>query len=204
MQRVSAAFVAFSHGSNDAQKTMGVITAALISYEAATTATAQSFAVPTWVIALSATAMAPGNQLRRLAHHPHDGHAHREVASGGWLRGETAAASVIIAASHVGLPVSTTHVIAGSVMGVGARQRLSAVRWGVAGNMVIAWILTGPITAIIAAMIFFCFVLPRDGRSFQQACATAGLAPAEWPLCASRHHVRLERTSRNVPRIGAR
>jgi PiT family inorganic phosphate transporter len=70
---------------------------------------------------------------------------------------ETAAATVIIAASHVGLPVSTTHVIAGSVMGVGARQRLSAVRWGVAGNMVIAWILTGPITAIIAAVI--CFVL---------------------------------------------
>jgi PiT family inorganic phosphate transporter len=70
---------------------------------------------------------------------------------------QTAAASVILAASHIGLPVSTTHVIAGSVMGVGARQRLSAVRWGVAGNMVVAWVLTGPITAVIAAV--FCFVL---------------------------------------------
>lgn len=157
LQRISSAFVAFSHGSNDAQKTMGVITAALISYEATTTATAQSFAVPTWVIAVSATAMALGTSfggwriirtmgMRIVKMRPVDGFA-----------AQTAAATVIIAASHVGLPVSTTHVIAGSVMGVGARQRLSAVRWGVAGNMVIAWILTGPITAIIAAVI--CFVL---------------------------------------------
>jgi PiT family inorganic phosphate transporter len=157
LQRVSAAFVAFSHGSNDAQKTMGVITAAIISYEAATTATAQAFVVPTWVIALSATAMALGTSfggwriirtmgMRMVKMRPVDGFA-----------AQTAAASVILAASHIGLPVSTTHVIAGSVMGVGARQRLSAVRWGVAGNMVVAWVLTGPITAVIAAV--FCLVL---------------------------------------------
>ena len=157
LQRLSAAFVAFSHGSNDAQKTMGVITAAIISYEAATTATAQSFAVPMWVIALSATAMALGTSfggwriirtmgMRIVKMRPVDGFA-----------AQSAAAAVILAASHIGLPVSTTHVIAGSVMGVGARQRLSAVRWGVAGNMVIAWVLTGPITAIIAAV--FCLIL---------------------------------------------
>jgi PiT family inorganic phosphate transporter len=162
LQRASAAFVAFSHGSNDAQKTMGVITAALISYETATTATAQSFAVPTWVIVVSATAMGLGTSfggwriirtmgMRMVKMRPVDGFA-----------AETAAASVIIAASHVGLPVSTTHVIAGSVMGVGARQRLSAVRWGVAGNMVFAWILTGPITAVIAAV--FCFTLQMVKR----------------------------------------
>ena len=157
LQRVSAAFVAFSHGSNDAQKTMGVITAAIISYEATTTATAQSFAVPLWVIALSATAMGLGTSfggwriirtmgMRMVKLRPVDG-----------FSAETAAAAVILAASHLGLPVSTTHVIAGSVMGVGARHRLSAVRWGVAGNMVIAWVLTGPITAIIAAI--FCLIL---------------------------------------------
>ena len=157
LQRLSAAFVAFSHGSNDAQKTMGVITAAIVSYESATTATAHSFAVPMWVIVLSATAMGLGTSfggwriirtmgMRVVKLRPVDGFA-----------AETAAASVIVAASHLGLPVSTTHVIAGSVMGVGARQRLSAVRWGVAGNMVVAWILTGPITAIIAALL--CLIL---------------------------------------------
>lgn len=157
LQRVSAAFVAFSHGSNDAQKTMGVITAAIISYEATNTATAQSFAVPTWVIVLSATAMGLGTSfggwriirtmgMRMVKLRPVDG-----------FTAESAASAVIIAASHLGLPVSTTHVIAGSVMGVGARQRLSAVRWGVAGNMVVAWIMTGPITAVIAAIL--CLIL---------------------------------------------
>lgn len=157
LQRLSAAFVAFSHGSNDAQKTMGVITAAIISYEATTTATAHSFAVPMWVIALSATAMGLGTSfggwriirtmgMRMVKLRPVDG-----------FSAETAAATVIVVASHLGLPVSTTHVIAGSVMGVGARQRISAVRWGVAGNMVVAWILTGPITAIIAAVL--CLIL---------------------------------------------
>lgn len=157
LQRISAAFVAFSHGSNDAQKTMGVITAAIVSYESTTTVTAHSFAVPVWVIVLSATAMGLGTSfggwriirtmgMRVVKLRPVDGFA-----------AETAAATVIIAASHIGLPVSTTHVIAGSVMGVGARHRISAVRWGVAGNMVVAWILTGPITAVIAAL--FCLIL---------------------------------------------
>lgn len=157
LQRISAAFVAFSHGSNDAQKTMGVITAAILSYESTTTVTAHSFAVPVWVIVLSATAMGLGTSfggwriirtmgMRVVKLRPVDGFA-----------AETAAASIIIAASRVGLPVSTTHVIAGSVMGVGARHRLSAVRWGVAGNMIVAWLLTGPITAVLAALL--CLIL---------------------------------------------
>ncbi|HEX6543064.1 MAG TPA: anion permease [Ktedonobacterales bacterium] len=157
LQRLSAAFVAFSHGSNDAQKTMGVITAAVISYESTTAVTSQSFSVPVWVIVVSATAMGLGTSfggwriirtmgMRMVKLRPVDG-----------FGAETAAASVIIAASHIGLPVSTTHVIAGSVMGVGARHRLSAVRWGVAGNMVVAWVLTGPIAAVIAALL--CFIL---------------------------------------------
>lgn len=149
LQRLSAAFVAFSHGSNDAQKTMGVITAALLAYEGAPASA--TFHVPLWVIVLSATAMGLGTSfggwriiqtlgMRTVKLRPLDGFA-----------AESSSASIILAASGLGLPVSTTHVIAGSVMGVGARQRLSAVRWGVAGNMVIAWILTGPITALLAA-----------------------------------------------------
>ena len=153
LQRISAAFVAFSHGSNDAQKTMGIITAAILTYEGVPLSA--NFSVPIWVILASATAMALGTTfggwriiktmgMRIMKMRPIDGFA-----------AQTAAASVIFTASHLGLPVSTTHVIAGSVMGVGARQRLSAVRWGVAGDMVVAWLLTGPITAVLAAIITF-------------------------------------------------
>lgn len=151
LQRISAGFVAFSHGSNDAQKTMGVITAAVLAYQG--TKVSAKFQVPIWVIILSATAMGLGTSfggwriirtmgMRIVKLRPIDGFA-----------AEAASATVIFSASHFGLPVSTTHVIAGSVMGVGARQRLSAVRWGVAGNMVVAWVLTGPITAALAALI---------------------------------------------------
>ncbi|HEY7350150.1 MAG TPA: inorganic phosphate transporter [Ktedonobacterales bacterium] len=157
LQRVSAAFVAFSHGSNDAQKTMGVITAAVLAYQFGTTPT--KFSVPDWVIILSATAMALGTSfggwriIKTMGMHmvklrPLDGFA-----------AESSSALVIILATKLGLPVSTTHTIAGSIMGVGARQRLSAVRWGVAGNMVFAWLLTGPITAVLAAVIYLLFHL---------------------------------------------
>jgi inorganic phosphate transporter, PiT family len=152
MQRVSAASVAFSHGSNDAQKTMAVITAALLSYQAQGAPPAK-FVVPIWVVVACATAMGLGTSfggwriiqtmgMRIVKLKPIDG-----------FSAEAAAASVITTASLWGLPVSTTHVIAGSVMGVGARHRVSAVRWGVAGDMVVAWILTGPITARIAAVL---------------------------------------------------
>jgi PiT family inorganic phosphate transporter len=150
LQRISSGLVAFSHGSNDAQKTMAVITAAVLSYQGVSTA---KFAVPLWVVVLSATAMGLGTSfggwriiktmgMRVVKLKPIDGFA-----------AESAAASVILSSAGLGLPVSTTHVIAGSVMGAGARHRVSAVRWGVAGDMVVAWILTGPITAVLAAAI---------------------------------------------------
>ncbi|HKS70145.1 MAG TPA: inorganic phosphate transporter [Ktedonobacterales bacterium] len=155
LQRIAAAFVAFSHGSNDAQKTMGVITAALLAYEGVSVG--KEFAVPIWVIVLCATAMGLGTSfggwriirtmgMRTVKMRALDGFA-----------AQASAAGVILSASAFGLPVSTTHVIAGSVMGVGARQRISAVRWGVAGNMVTAWILTGPITAVLAAVVVIVF-----------------------------------------------
>jgi inorganic phosphate transporter, PiT family len=141
LQRVSAGLVAFSHGANGAQKTMGVITAVLLAYSYQPGGA--QFTVPPLVILASATAMGLGTSggswriiqtlgMRIVKLRPIDG-----------FTAESAAASVILGASQLGLPVSTTHVVSGAVLGVGARQRLSAVRWGIAGNMVTAWLVTG-------------------------------------------------------------
>ena len=149
LQIGSAAYMAFSHGSNDAQKTMGIMTLAL--FTAGVIPTAE---VPLWVIIVSATAISLG------------------TAAGGWriirtmgqkvvkldpvhgFAAETTAATIIFGASHFGMPVSTTHVISSAIMGVGASERLSAVRWGVAGNIIIAWILTIPASGLVAAAAF--------------------------------------------------
>jgi PiT family inorganic phosphate transporter len=147
LQLLSAAFMAFSHGSNDAQKTMGVMTLALVS--AGILAKPD---IPVWVILVAATAMSLG------------------TAAGGWrimrtmgqrvvkldpihgFAAETVSASIIFGASHFGMPVSTTHVISSAIMGVGSSDRFSAVRWGIAGNIVWAWILTIPLSALVAGM----------------------------------------------------
>ncbi|HUO78379.1 MAG TPA: inorganic phosphate transporter [Thermodesulfovibrionales bacterium] len=145
LQILSAAYMAFSHGSNDAQKTMGIITMALVSYYKL-----PDFHVPFWVIVLCATAMAMGTAVggwriiktlgMRLVHlKPIHGFA-----------AETAAATVIEIASRIGLPLSTTHIISSTIMGVGASKRLSAVRWGIGGNIVLAWILTLPACGLLA------------------------------------------------------
>ncbi len=145
LQIASAAYMAFSHGNNDAQKTMGIITMALISYYKLT-----DFHVPLWVIVMCAAAMALGTAVGgwrviktlgvRLVHlRPIDGFA-----------AETSAATVIEVASRMGLPLSTTHVISSTIMGVGASKRLSAVKWGIGGNIVLAWIFTLPACAILA------------------------------------------------------
>lgn len=145
LQIVSAAYMAFSHGSNDAQKTMGIIALALMSYYHL-----PSFHVPVWVMASCAIAMALG------------------TAIGGWkimktlgmklvnlrpihgFAAQTSAATIIEIASRIGLPLSTTHVISSTIMGVGASKRFSAVRWGVGMNIVAAWILTLPACTILA------------------------------------------------------
>jgi PiT family inorganic phosphate transporter len=149
LQVVSASYMAFSHGSNDAQKTMGIITLALFS--AGVLATPD---VPLWVIVIAATAISLG------------------TAAGGWriirtmgqrvvkldpihgFAAETTAATIILGASHFGMPVSTTHVISSAIIGVGASERLSAVRWGIAGNIVIAWVLTLPAAALVAGLAY--------------------------------------------------
>jgi PiT family inorganic phosphate transporter len=158
MQVLSAAFMAFSHGTADAQKSMGIITLALLSYGAIPV-----FDVPTWVKLSCAVAMGLG------------------TAAGGWriiktigkdfvklqpVHGfcvETAAAGVILGASSMGMPVSTTHVITSSILGVGLTRRMSAVNWNVAYRILWAWILTIPASAIMA-FITYVTLSPFLGR----------------------------------------
>lgn len=148
LQILSAAYMAFSHGGNDAQKTMGIITMALVSYYHL-----PDFHVPIWVIVMCATAMAFGTAaggwriiktlgMRLVSLRPINGFA-----------AETAAATVIEVASRMGLPLSTTHVISSTIMGVGASKRFSAVRWGIGGNIVLAWIITLPACTVLAWVI---------------------------------------------------
>ena len=146
-QVLSAAWMAFSHGSNDAQKTMGVITMALASYFGWG---GSNWAVPLWVIGAAATAMGLGTSiggwriirtmgLRVVAMRPIHGFA-----------AETASATVIEFASRLGVPVSTTHTISSAILGVGSTRRLSAVRWGVAGQIVMGWVFTIPACFLLA------------------------------------------------------
>ncbi len=156
-QLLSSAFMSFSHGSNDAQKTMGIITMSLFSY-----GIIDSFQVPTWVMVMAATAMAVGTSVGGWRIIKTMGHKIIKLEPIHGFAAETAAATVIQLASHFGLPVSTTHVISGSIMGVGASKRLSAVRWGVAGDMFMAWVLTIPATATVAWLLFEAFSVTRS------------------------------------------
>ncbi|MBK8190602.1 MAG: inorganic phosphate transporter [Vampirovibrionales bacterium] len=153
LQIVSAGVMALSHGHNDAQKSMGIIALALVTYYPS-----QQFEVPLWVILSCALAMGAG------------------TLNGGWriirtlgskmiklqpihgFAAETTAAGIIMSASHFGLPLSTTHVISSAIMGVGATKRLSAVRWGVVGNIVWAWVLTIPLTFLFSGFLTTLFL----------------------------------------------
>jgi PiT family inorganic phosphate transporter len=151
LQIVSAAYMAFSHGSNDAQKTMGVLTMALASYYGWT---GDEWQVPLWVILAAAAAMGLGTAmggwrivrtmgLRVVELRPIDGFA-----------AETAAATIIEVSSRFGIPVSTTHVISSAILGVGATRSLSAVRWGIAGRIVSAWVITIPACIFLAWIVY--------------------------------------------------
>ncbi len=151
-QVASAATMAFGHGTHDAQKTMGVIALTLT----VSGHLAAGDAIPLWVILTCAAAISAGTYaggwriMRTLGRRifslsPASGFAAQTVASG-----------VLLATAAYGLPVSTTHVISSSIMGVGATRRLSAVRWGVAGNIVTAWVMTLPAAAAVAALMWVC------------------------------------------------
>jgi PiT family inorganic phosphate transporter len=149
LQLFTSIALALSHGTNDAQKTMGIITMSLVGL-----GFQQQFAVPWWVIALSSGAMATG------------------IATGGWriiktlgggmyrmrpihgFTAQSASAAVILAAALLGGPVSTTHVVSSAIMGVGSAERLSKVRWGLAGQIVSAWLITIPVASALAAILY--------------------------------------------------
>src|SRR4051812_43879975 len=150
-QLVSGSLFSLAHGTNDAQKTMGIITLALI---ASGHLSAEHFHVPTWVVASSATAIALGTYSGgwRIIRTMGNRIIKMDPAQGFSAQG--AGAAVVLTASHLGFPLSTTHVISGGVMGAGAAKRLSAVRWGVAGNIVLAWGLTLPCSAVIGGAAY--------------------------------------------------
>lgn len=139
LQIISASFMAFSHGSNDAQKGMGVITLALLSGNYIT-----SLQVPFWVILMCALAMGFGTAFGGWRVIKTLGHRMLKLQPVHGFAAETSATAVILGASAMGMPVSTTHVITTCIMGVGATKRLTAVRWGVAGKILMAWIITLP------------------------------------------------------------
>jgi inorganic phosphate transporter, PiT family len=149
-QIVSGGLLALAHGTNDAQKTMGVITLALI----ANGTLGADADPPTWVIVSAAAAIALGTYFGgwRIIRTTGSRIIKMDAAQGFSAQG--AGATVILASTHFGFPLSTTHVINGGVMGAGAGKRLSAVRWGVAGNIVMAWLLTLPAAAAIGAAVF--------------------------------------------------
>lgn len=158
-QFFSAGLMALSHGSNDAQKTMGIITLALLAGGVIQHNAQGSFDIPVYVILACATVMSLG------------------VMSGGWkiiktmgskiiklkpingFAAETSAASIILAASHFGVPLSTTHVISTAIMGVGTTYKAHAVKWGVIGNIIWAWVLTIPICILISGSIYTIYKL---------------------------------------------
>ncbi len=149
LQLLSATYMAFSHGSNDAQKTMGVMTLALFSAHLIPT-----FEVPLPIIVVAAIAMSAGTSVGGWRIMKTMGQRVVKLDPIHGFAAETTAATVILGASHFGMPVSTTHIISTAIMGVGASHRLSAVRWGVAGRIVVAWILTIPAAGAVAAVSY--------------------------------------------------
>lgn len=149
LQILSAAAMAFTHGLNDAQKSMGIITMTLVS-----TRIISEPVVPLWVILSCASAMALGTSAGGWRIIKTMGHKIIRLEPVHGFAAETSAAIVLFVASHFGMPVSTTHVISGSIFGVGSSKRMSAVRWGVAQTMVVAWVLTLPASALVAALSY--------------------------------------------------
>ena len=149
-QLVSGTWFAFAHGANDAQKTMGVIALALFA-----NGSISHFYIPTWVIVAAGGAIALGTYsggwriMRTIGQRMYSMQPENGFAA------QTTAGTVLYVASQLGFPISTTHVASGSVIGAGATRRLSAVRWGLAGNIFVAWLLTIPAAGIVAAALYW-------------------------------------------------
>jgi PiT family inorganic phosphate transporter len=150
-QIISGGLLALAHGTNDAQKTMGVIALALVAYGSLP---ASDPSPPTWVVVSAAAAIALGTYAGGWRIIKTMGSRIHKMDSAQGFAAQGAGAAVILASSHGGFPLSTTHTISGAVIGSGAAKRLSAVRWGVAGNIVAAWIVTLPAAASIGALTY--------------------------------------------------
>jgi inorganic phosphate transporter, PiT family len=185
-QIASGGLLSLSHGTNDAQKTMGIIFLALV----ANGNLSSSAEIPNWVIVSSATAIALGTYVggwriirtmgtRIIKMDPAQGFAAQGVG-----------ATVILAASHVGFPLSTTHVISGAIMGAGAAKRFSAVRWGVAGNIAVAWVLTLPASASVGALTYGVTRLFGTGSAGPMVVSIALLLALIWALARRVTHGR--------------
>ena len=151
MQLFSSAIYSLGHGMNDAQKTIGIIAILLYSKGLIDS----SFNIPYWIIIMCYSVIAMGTMFGGWRIVKTMGTKITKLKTIGGFSAEAGAACAIIGASIAGIPVSTTHTITGAIVGVGATKRLSAVRWGVAGNIVWAWILTIPMAAVIAAITFW-------------------------------------------------
>jgi PiT family inorganic phosphate transporter len=151
-QIITSSMLSLAHGTNDAQKTMGVITLALVAHGSIN---AHHFHVPLWVVLAAATAISMGTYAGgwRIIRTVGSRIIRMDPAQGFAAQG--AGAAVILASSHFGYPLSSTHVISGGVMGAGAAKRLSAVRWGVAGNIATAWVLTLPAAGLFGALVYW-------------------------------------------------
>jgi PiT family inorganic phosphate transporter len=163
-QLASSALLSYSHGGNDAQKTMGVIVGLLVSVNATFANQtgwlhhlylADNKSVPYWVEICAYTAISLGTLFGGWRIVKTMGTRITKLRPVGGFCAETGGAAAILIATHFGIPVSTTHTITGAIVGVGATQRLSAVRWGIAGRIVWAWILTIPASAIMAAISYY-------------------------------------------------
>ncbi len=149
LQLASAAVYSLGHGTNDAQKTMGVITGLLV-----TAGVLKTFEVPFWVILMSHLAIALGTLFGGWRIVKTMGQKITKLKPAQGFCAETAGGITLLLTAWAGIPVSTTHTITGAIMGVGATKRLSAVRWGLAGNIIIAWILTIPASAFVGAVTY--------------------------------------------------
>ena len=149
LQILSAAWMSFAHGMNDAQNAMGIITMALVSYGALAV-----FKVPLWVMVACALAMALGTSLGGWRVIKTMGSKIFKLKPVHGFSAETSAGMVIAGISLLGIPISTTHVISTAIMGSGSSQRISMVRWGIVRNIIIAWIITIPVSGIVAALLY--------------------------------------------------
>ncbi len=150
MQVITGVGLALSHGANDAQKTMGIITLGLVI-----TGVIDTFVVPLWVIAISAGAIALGTSIGGWSLIKTLGGRFYKIRPIHGFCTQITAASVILGAALLGGPVSTTQVVSSAIMGVGASERISKVRWGVAGQIATAWLLTIPATALVSALVYW-------------------------------------------------